>query len=99
MCAHAISPCREKALQSPVATKHDVAKGPVREGLLQTDAHQAVHATGHALLRDGRTEDVLEERLATLLVEPSRAADPAACSVNPSSATQSGRSKRIELVA
>ena len=41
----------------------------VRERLLQRDAHEAVRTTRHPLLRDRRTEDVLEESLATRLVE------------------------------
>ena len=45
--------------------------GPVRERLLQRDAHQTVRTTRHPLLRHRGAEDVLEECFAARLVEAS----------------------------
>ena len=66
--------------------------------LLQCDAYQAVGTLLHSLLRNRRTQDVAQQSLAALGVEPAGACPPrggfalAACKVNPSSDAQSGLS-------
>ena len=71
---------------------------PVGVGLLQRDAHKAVGALFHSFLRDRRAQDISQQSLATLGVEPARASPPrggfalAACKVNPSSDAHNGLS-------
>ena len=67
-----LSPRAAKAAQKREGIQVD-RNGAVREGLRETDAYQTVVTARDALLRDGGTADVLEERLAALLVEPARA--------------------------
>jgi len=71
---------------------------PIGVGLLQRDAHQTVGTLFHPLLGNRRTQDIAQQCLATLRVNPARAGPPrggfalAACRVNPSSEAHSGLS-------
>ena len=63
---------------------------PSAKGFLQRDAHEAVGSVGDALLGDGRTQDVLEEGLASGGIQSADAGG--ACKVKPSCEAQRGLS-------